>query len=267
MKKRKLLIITSLFIGTAFITTSAFSAFILKGDQDGSLDIDISEIEVKDYSQEIISYLNNDRKLSLRGDDIVNDVYSLAMSFDTSEYTNNRNDQGLKNLYFNSALKISVTFENSTLFNHLISEDYFKKFINFSYEYSIFNPDQQQLENKVYYLSLEDNMSYSYYFGESASSDGYEGSRDCLTYSSNTIELIIPTAEERCASLDSSGSENFYLTKIYFDNRQNVTSTWNFYINLNFNIVDEICGYSTLFNASNLGSIKVKLNLEDLRAL
>lgn len=265
MKKRKLLIITSLFIGTAFITTSAFSAFILKGDQDGSLDIDISGIEVKDYSQKIISYLNNDRKLSLRGDDIVNDVYSLAMSFDTSEYTSRTIDQGLKNLYFNSALKISVTFENSTLFNHLISEDNFKKFINFSYEYTTINSDQQ-LENKIYYLSLEDNMSYSYYFGESASSDNYEGSRDCLTYTSNTIELIIPTAPERCASLDSSNNKNFYLTKIYNDN-QNVQSTWNFYINLNFNIVDEICGYSTLFNASNLGSIKVKLNLEDLRAL
>ena len=57
MKKRKLLIITSLFIGIAFITTSAFSAFILKGGQDGSLDIDISGIEVKDYSQKIISYI------------------------------------------------------------------------------------------------------------------------------------------------------------------------------------------------------------------
>lgn len=265
MKKRKLLIITSLFIGIAFITASAFSAFILRGDQDGSLDIDISGIEVKDYSQKIISYLNNDRKLSLRGDDIVNDVYSLSMSFDTKEYTSSK-DQGLRNLYLNSALKISATFENSSLFNHLISEDYFKKFINFSYEYSIFNPDQQQFENKVYYLSLEDNISYSYYFGDSTSSDGYEGSRDCLTYSSNTIELIIPTARERCASLDSSDNENFYLTKIYFDN-QNVPTTWNYYINLNFNIVDEICGYSTLFNASNIGSIKVKLNLEDLRAL
>ena len=261
MKKRKLLIITSLFIGIAFITTSAFSAFILKGDQDGSLDIDISGIEVKDYSQKFISYLNKDRKLSLRDNDIVNDVYSLAMSFDTAEYTNRLNDQGLRNLYFNSALKISVTFDNSNLFNHLISKDYFKKFINFSYEYTTINSDQQ-LENKVYYLSLEDNMSYSYYYG-----DNNEGSRDCLTNNStNTIELIIPTADERCASLDSSGNKNFYLTKIYFDN-QNVTSEWNFYINLNFNIVDEAYGYSTLFNASNIGSIKVKLNLEDLRAL
>ncbi len=260
MKKRKLLIITSLFIGIAFITTSAFSAFILNGDQDGSLDIDISGIEVKDYSQKIISYLNNDRKLSLRDNDIVNDVYSLAMSFNTAEYTNRLNDQGLRNLYFNSALKISVTIDNSNLFNHLISEDYFKKFINFSYEYTTINSDQQ-LENKVYYLSLEDNMSYSYYYG-----DNNEGSRDCLTYSTNTIELIIPTAPERCASLDSSDNKNFYLTKIYSDN-QNVTSLWNFYINLNFNIVDEVYGYSTLFNASNMGSIKVKLNLEDLRAL
>ena len=260
MKKRKLLIITSLFIGIAFITTSAFSAFILNGNQDGSLDIDISGIEVKDYSQKIISYLNNDRKLSLRGDDIVNDVYSLAMSFNTSEYTSRTIDQGLRNLYFNSALKISVTFDNSNLFNHLISEDYFKKFINFSYEYTTINSDQQ-LENKVYYLSLEDNMSYSYYYG-----DNYEGSRDCLTYSTNTIELIIPTAPERCASIDSSDNKNFYLTKIYSDN-QNVTSLWNFYINLNFNIVDEAYGYSTLFNASNIGSINVKLNLEDLRAL
>lgn len=260
MKERKLLIITSLFIGIAFITTSAFSVFILKGDQDGSLDIDISGIEVKDYSQNIISYLNNDRKLSLRGDDIVNDVYSLAMSFDTGEYTNRSNDQGLRNLYFNSALKISVTFDNSNLFNHLISEDYFKKFINFSYEYTTINSDQQ-LENKVYYLSLEDNVSYSYYYG-----DNNEGSRDCLTYSTNSIELIIPTAPERCASLNLSGNKNFYLTKIYSDN-QNVTSKWNFYINLNFNIVDEVYGYSTLFNASNIGSIKVKLNLEDLRAL
>ena len=261
MKKRKLLIITSLFIGIAFITTSAFSAFILNGDQDGSLDIDISGIEVKDYSQKIISYLNNDRKLSLRGDDIVNDVYSLAMSFNTAEYTNRQNDQGLRNLYFNSALKISVTFDNSSLFNHLISENYFKKFINFSYEYTTINSDQQ-LENKVYYLSLEDNMSYSYYYG-----DNNEGSRDCLTNNStNTIELIIPTAPERCASLDSSGNKNFYLTKVYFDN-QSVPSELNFYINLNFNIVDEVYGYSTLFNASNIGSIKVKLNLEDLRAL
>ena len=260
MKKRKFLIITSLFIGTAFITTSAFSAFILKGYQDGSLDIDISGIEVKDYSQKIISYENNDRKLSLRDNDIVNDVYSLAMSFNTSEYTSRTIDQGLRNLYFNSALKISVTFDNSNLFNHLISEDYFKKFINFSYEYTTINSDQQ-LENKVYYLSLEDNMSYSYYYG-----DNNEGSRDCLTYSTNTIELIIPTAPERCASLDSSNNKNFYLTKIYSDN-QNVTSEWNFYINLNFNIVDEFYGYSTLFNVSNIGSIKVKLNLEDLRAL
>lgn len=260
MKKRKFLIITSLFIGTAFITTSAFSAFILKGGQDSSLDIDISGIEVKDYSQKIISYLNNDRKLSLRDDDIVNDVYSLAMSFNTKEYTSSK-DQGLRNLYFNSALKISVTFDNSNLFNHLISEDYFKKFINFSYEYTTINSDQQ-LENKVYYLSLEDNMSYSYYYG-----DNNEGSRDCLTNNStNTIELIIPTAPERCASLDSSNNKNFYLTKIYSDN-QNVTSLWNFYINLNFNIVNEVYGYSTLFNASNIGSIKVKLNLEDLRAL
>ena len=260
MKKRKLLIITSLFIGIAFITTSAFSAFILNGDQDGSLDIDISGIEVKDYSQKIISYLKNDRKLSLRDNDIVNDVYSLAMSFNTSEYTSRTIDQGLRNLYFNSALKISVTFDNSNLFNHLISEDYFKKFINFSYEYTTINSDRQ-LENKVYYLSLEDNMSYSYYYG-----DNNEGSRDCLTNNTNTIELIIPTAPERCASLDSSNNKNFYLTKIYSDN-QNVTSLWNFYINLNFNIVDEAYGYSTLFNASNIGSIKVKLNLEDLRAL
>ena len=260
MKKRKLLIITSLFIGIAFITTSAFSAFILNGDQDGSLDIDISGIEVKDYSQKIISYLNNDRKLSLRDNDIVNDVYSLAMSFNTAEYTNRQNDQGLRNLYFNSALKISVTFDNSNLFNHLISEDYFKKFINFSYEYTTINSDQQ-LENKVYYLSLEDNMSYSYYYG-----DNNEGSRDCLTYSTNTIELIIPNAPERCASKDPLDNKNFYLTKIDSDN-QNVPSKWNFYINLNFNIVDEAYGYSTLFNASNIGSIKVKLNLEDLRAL
>lgn len=260
MKKRKLLIITSLSIGIAFITTSAFSAFILNGDQDGFLDIDISGIEVKDYSQKIISYSNKDRKLSLRDNDIVNDVYSLAMSFNTAEYTNRLNDEGLRNLYFNSALKISVTFDNSNLFNHLISEDYFKKFINFSYEYTTINSDQQ-LENKVYYLSLEDNMSYSYYYG-----DNNEGSRDCLTYSTNTIELIIPTAPERCASLDSSDNKNFYLTKIYSDN-QNVTSLWNFYINLNFNIVDEVYGYSTLFNASNIDSIKVKLNLEDLRAL
>ena len=260
MKKRKLLIITSLFIGIAFITTSAFSAFLLNGDQNGSLDIDISGIEVKDYSQKIISYLNNDRKLSLRGDDIVNDVYSLAMIFNTAEYKNRSNDQGLRNLYFNSALKISVTFDNSNLFNHLISEDYFKKFINFSYEYTTINSDQQ-LENKVYYLSLEDNMSYSYYYG-----DNNEGSRDCLTYSTNTIELIIPTAPERCASQDSSNNKNFYLTKIDSDN-QNVPSKWNFYINLNFNIVDEAYGYSTLFNASDIGSIKVKLNLEDLRAL
>ena len=260
MKKRRLLIITSLFIGIAFITTSAFSVFILKGDQNGSFDIDISGIEVKDYSQKIISYENNDRKLSLRDNDIVNDVYSLAMSFNKAEYTNRLNDQGLRNLYFNSALKISVTFDNSNLFNHLISEDYFKKFINFSYEYTTINSDQQ-LENKVYYLSLEDNMSYSYYYG-----DNNEGRKDCLTYSANTIELIIPTADERCASLDSSNNKNFYLTKIYSDN-QNVTSLWNFYINLNFNIVDEVYGYSTLFNASNIGSIKVKLNLEDLRAL
>ncbi len=261
MKKRKLLIITSLFIGIAFITTSAFSAFIFNGDQDGSLDIDISGIEVKDYSQKIISYLNNDRKLSLRDNDIVNDVYSLAMSFNTAEYTNRSNDQGLRNLYFNSALKISVTFDNSNLFNHLISENYFKKFINFSYEYTTINSDQQ-LENKVYYLSLEDNMSYSYYYG-----DNNEGSRDCLTNNSkNTIELIIPTAPERCASQDSSDNKNFYLTKIDSDN-QNVPSKWHFYINLNFNIVDEACGYSTLFNALNIGSIKVKLNLEDLRAL
>lgn len=260
MKKRKLLIITSLFIGIAFITTSAFSAFILNGNQDGSLDIDISGIEVKDYSQKIISYLNNDRKLSLRDNDIVNDVYSLAMSFNTKEYTSSK-DQGLRNLYFNSALKISVTFDNSNLFNHLISEDYFKKFINFSYEYTTINSDQQ-LENKVYYLSLKDNMSYSYYYG-----DNNEGSRNCLTNNStNTIELIIPNAPERCASLDSSNNKNFYLTKIYSDN-QNVTSLWNFYINLNFNIVDEVYGYSTLFNVSNIGSIKVKLNLEDLRAL
>lgn len=261
MKKRKLLLVTSLFIGIAFITTSAFSVFILKGNQDGSLDIDVSGIEVKDYSQNIISYLNNDRKLSLRDNDIVNDVYSLAMSFDYDTYSDRFNDQGLRNLYFNSALKISVTFENSTLFNHLISEDYFKRFINFSYEYIIFNPDQQQLENKVYYLSLEDNMSYSYYFGESTSN-----SKDCLTYTSNTIELIIPTAPERCASLDSSNNKNFYLTKIYSDN-QNVTSLWNFYINLNFNIIDDAYGYSTQFNASNMGSIKVNLHLEDLRAL
>ena len=260
MKKRKLLIITSLFIGIAFITTSAFSAFILNGDQDGFLDIDISGIEIKDYSQKIISYSNKDRKLSLRGDDIVNDVYSLAMSFNTAEYTNRLNDQGLRNLYFNSALKISVTFDNSNLFNHLISEDYFKKFINFSYEYTTINSDQQ-LENKVYYLSLEDNMSYSYYYG-----DNNEGSRDCLTSSTNTIELIIPTAPERCASKDSSDNKNFYLTKIDSDN-QNVPSKWNFYINLNFNIVDDVYGYSTLFNASDIGSIKVKLNLEDLRAL
>lgn len=260
MKKRKLLIITSLFIGIAFITTSAFSAFILNGNQDGSLDIDISGIEVKDYSQKIISYLNNDRKLSLRDNDIVNDVYSLAMSFNTKEYTSSK-DQGLRNLYFNSALKISVTFDNSNLFNHLISEDYFKKFINFSYEYTTINSDQQ-LENKVYYLSLKDNMSYSYYYG-----DNNEGSRNCLTNNStNTIELIIPNAPERCASQDSSNNKNFYLTKIYSDN-QNVTSLWNFYINLNFNIVDEVFGYSTLFNALNIGSIKVKLNLEDLRAL
>ena len=103
--------------------------------------------------------------------------------------------------------------------------------------------------------------SFSIYYG-----DNNEGSRDCLTYSTNTIELIIPTADERCASLNLSGNKNFYLTKIYSDN-QNVTSEWNFYINLNFNIVDEVYGYSTLFNGSNIGSIKVKLNLEDLRAL
>lgn len=264
MKKRKTLIVTSIFIGFALITTSAFSSYIINQQVSTSIDVDVSDIEVVNNRQKILSYLNNNTALGVRGNDIVNDVYSISMSFNNSEYTNRFNSSELRNLYINSALKVSVSFSNLNLYNHIINDN-LNSFLNLSYDYTIIN-DNQELEYKTYYLKLEDTMNYQYFYGSEISDGEYQGSSDCLTYSSQTINLIIPTAPERCATYIDSTNKNFYLQKIYTDNT-NVSPTWNFYINLNLDIIDEKCGYSTAYNLTNMGEIKIKLSFEDLRSL
>lgn len=262
MKKRKTIILASISIGFALITTSAFSSYIISQQINKSVNINISDIEISNNQQKIISYLNNDKTLGLRGNDIVKDVYSVSMSFNNSEYTNRFNSSQLRNLYINSALKVSVTFSNQELFNYIINNNLLG-FLNLSYDYTIINSNQE-LEYKTYYLNLDSSMNYLYYYGEEISDGVYLGSKDCLTYSNTTIDLIIPTALERCASYNDSNSKNFYLQKIYSDN-SNVSPIWNFYINLNLGIIDEQCGYSKLFNMTNIGEIKIKLSFEDLR--
>lgn len=246
--RRKFLITTVLSIGLVVITSTVFSAYILTGGNlNQTNNIEPVEVVVNDYRQNLLSYDTNFiDKLSCRDNDIVDDVFRLTLIFNNSEYTNRFLAAELRNLYLNSALKISVTFSNANLYNHLLNFGFYN-FIDFSYQ------------NTSNYLKQEVGEDYTYFSGAN------KITTNCLTYNNNSFELIIPISEERCASVDSSNQENYFLYKLQNDYGNAGISQRKFKINFNFNIVESFYGYSRAFTLTNIGKTTIKLSFEDLR--
>ena len=246
--KRKFFITTVLSISLIALSTIAFSTYFLTGGNiNETKNIDPVEVVVNDYRQNLISYDTNFiDKLGCRDNDIVDDIFRITLVFNNSEYTNRFLAAELRNLYLNSALKINVSFANADLYNHLLNVD-FNNFIDFSYQ------------NTSNYLKQEVGEDYTYFSGAN------KITTNCLTYNNNSFELIIPISEERCASVDSSNQENYFLYKLQNDYGNAGISQRKFKINFNFNIVESFYGYSRAFTLTNIGKTTIKLSFEDLR--
>lgn len=251
MRKRKVITSIVLFLGLVSITASAFSAYVISNSQNEIINVDHEDIEVKDLTQKVLSFLNIYKKIGFRDEDIVDDVFSVNMSFDNSVYVNPRMDPDLKEMYENSALKIVVSFDNSNLFQHISNNLY--SFINFSYQLG----NSGQADD--YYLNEGKLFNTKYYYGID------NEIKDCITTNANQLEFYIPLSEERCASIDDTGSKNFYLFKISSDNKISNLITRNFLVNFNFNIIDSKLGYSIDYMANSIGGINIKLSFVDLR--
>lgn len=241
----------SILLGLGIIGSSiiAFSAFTINNDISEEKNVDPIDVVVEDYRQKIISFdTNYFDPMGFRGNDIVKDTFSVSLDFDNDELTDRGLPYELEDIYLNSALKINVNFSNSSLFNHL-NDVGFYSFIDFSFG---------NTSNK---LSMEQGKEYKYFSGLN------NESKDCISFSNNSLQLIIPTMEERCSSLDESSKENFYIYKIYNDYKVANMRSWSFHINFNFQIVDSFFGYSKKFTKANFGKVTINISFEDLRYL
>lgn len=234
MKKRKLVLTTVFALGVLVTIGTAFSAFLIENElKPFSLNVDPSEIKVDDRTQNFITYVGVSKSLTRYENDIVDDEFSLTLSFNQVNYNSSRvNSYG--------GLKVTTSFSNSLLFN-FIKNDVKNEFISIESTYRSNTSSLIMEAQKTYYTNNIPTLRY------------IDGEGNC------SVEFLIPFSR--------SYNNDLYLQKIAEDfGIQSVTQgelVWTFDLFFHLRVVDDNLGYSTNFNIQNLGSIDIILTYEE----
>ena len=234
MKRRKMVLTMVFALGLLVTIGTAFSAFVIENElKSFSLNVDPSEIEVEERTQNFISYVGVSKSLIRYENDIVDDEFSLTLSFNQVNYNSSRvNSYG--------GLKATVSFTNSSLFDFL-QKDVKNELITIESVY----------RNNTSSLILEANKNY------------YTNGIPTLRYVNDGekyfAEFLIPFSR--------SYNNDLYLQKIAEDfgiqsvSQGELVRTFDLVFNLK--IIDENLGYSTSYNIQNLGNINILLTYEE----
>ena len=233
--KRKKLVLTSVFLlGICVTIGTAFSAFIIENEiKPFSLNVDPSEIKVDERTQNFINYVGVTKSLTRYGNEIVDDEFSITLSFNQVNYNSARvNSYG--------GLKAVINFSNVDLFNFLVN-DVKNEFVIIESIY----------RNNFSSLVMEANKDYK--------TDDIPTLQYVNENGNYFAEFLIPFSRSYNADL--------YLQKLAEDfGIQSVSQgelVWTFDLVFNLRIVDENLGYSTSFNIQNLGEINILLTYEE----
>lgn len=234
MKKKKLVLTSVFILGICVTIGTAFSAFIIENEiKSFSLIVNPSEIKVDERTQDFINYVGVSNSLTRYGDDIVDDEFSITLSFNQVNYNSSRvNSYG--------GLKIVINFSNFELFNFL-ANDVKNEFVIIESIY----------RNNSSSLVMEDNKDYK--------TDGMPTLRYVNENGIYSAEFLVPFSK--------SYNADFYLQKLAEDfGIQSVSQgelVWTFDLVFHLKIIDENLGYSTSFNIQNLGEINILLTYEE----
>lgn len=234
MKKKKLVLTSVFILGICVTISTAFSAFIIENEiKPFSLNIDPSEIKVDERTQNFINYVGVSKSLTRYGYDIVDDEFSITLSFNQVNYNSARvNSYG--------GLKTVINFSNFELFNFL-ANDVKNEFVIIESIY----------RNNSSSLIMEDNKDYK--------TDDIPTLQYLNENGKYFAEFLVPFSR--------SYNTDFYLQKLAEDfGIQNVSQgelVWTFELVFHLKIIDENLGYSTSFNIQNLGEINILLTYEE----
>lgn len=232
-KKRKIALICGLFTLIIGTIGSAYGVYVLANEQEEKLvNVDPENITISERTQNFISYNSVSQNIISYDNDILDDTFSISLSFNQGNY--NRLGMQSSEIALNSGIGIEVFFSSSSLYQY-VRDNIAYSFVDFSYN----NQVALKMEHDGY--NLKDGVS-NYTFVDT--------NKSCY--------FSVPFDYENCAS-----SNTFYLQKIAED--QNLASgsrARNFLLNLNFDLVDESVGYSRNFNKTIFGNVSVRLVFE-----
>ena len=246
MRKKKILITSIFALGVLTTIGGAFAAYVIADDglEKIEISVDPGQINVNPQKATFCTYEGISQNIGTNGTDICDDIFSIKFNLNQQEYSNDRGNST------RSGIRVVATFSSQNLFDH-VGDNVKNEFINVS----CFSKDG----TKKYELKMEDDKDYE------------TDNQDCLNFddSSKICTFHIPFEEKYTNNtnfyIQYFGVEDEELAEETFDEGtppHKVANEWLFYINFNFNIVDEYWGYSQDYNTSNFGSVNLKIALE-----
>ncbi len=246
MRKKKILITSIFALGVLTTIGGAFAAYVIADDEleKFEISVDPGQINVNPQKATFCTYEGVSQNIGANGVDICDDIFSIKFKLNQQEYKKDSRNST------RSGIRVVATFSSQNLFDH-VKDNVKNEFINVS----CFSKDG----TKKYELKMEDGKAYT------------SDNQNCLNFdnSGKTCTFHIPFEQSY------TNNTNFYIQ--YFGVQDDelakedfvvgtppvkVANKWLFYINFNFNIVDEYLGYSQDFNTSNFGSVNLKIALE-----
>lgn len=232
-KKRKIAFICGLFTLIIGTIGSAYGVYVLTNEQEEKLvNVDPENITISERTQNFISYSRVTKNITSYDNDIIDDTFSMSLSFNQGNY--NRLGMQSSDLALYSGIGIEVFFSSSSLYQY-VRDNISYSFIDFSYN----NEVALKMEHDGY--KLKDGAS-NYAF--------IDTNKSCY--------FSVPFDRGNCATANT-----FYLQKIA-ENKSLAMGggTWNFLLNLNFDLVNGSVGYSRNFNKTSFGNVSVRLVFE-----
>lgn len=238
MIKRKLIIGIALSVSMLATICVGFSAYVITGQINKNISVNASQIEVNELKQTFLSYKGVNKNITIYGDDIIDDKFSINFSLNQQEYNENANS-----LSVNSGIGAIIKFPSTDLYNS-VKNNASNNFVSFNYG--------------DYLLSMKEGINYK------------ANDEQCISFddSSRVCNFHISLSKDH-------SNNDFYIQKIAKDNNltdsssvsggQVIINVWTFTMNFDFGIVDQNLGYSTLFQKSDLSGVEITLLFEDYR--
>ncbi len=216
-----------------------YASYLISSEINKSLNINPINLEVIDSVQNLITYINKSN-LKTSENYIVEDNFSMELKFNNSDYLKALNgsltNKFLMDLYNNSGLKVIVTFQNLELFE-FVKNNVGNSFIDLSYQNGM----------DAYRIKIDNSKRY------------LANNVECFQYKDKQIIFSISINQ-------NFANSSFYVYKLAEEaSLNNFDGYWNFFINLNFDIVDEYYGYclnESFATIEKFGNVNVSIELE-----